>query len=494
MRASPLRTISGRIALGFFVLLATFGAVSGYTTVKMRQLGSDLQFVRTAYLEVSLTIAQVSSLQSAMVNQLGGTGASPLPPPYVNYSRRHRTRVLEASITQLRQLDELPESRKPAVDAILDKMTRLLENYTENEPLFEIAFSADATAAARADALEQLSRRERHLLSWINKWFSELRSDTIRITLNLEEVERQASLGAVTLGAIGALLGVLATIWVVLALRPLQRLHDGVRSVAAGNYRQRVAVAGGTEVADLAREFNAMAAAIQEREQELVRSERLAAVGKMAAVITHEVRNPLSSIGLNTELLQEELAAQGSPEAVALCGAIQREVDRLTDITEEYLRFARMPRPRLEREQVNGIVSGVVEFQREDLASRGVKVTARLAEPLPPVAADEAQLRQALMNLLRNAADSMQDGGAVTVFTRRAEDGAVEISVTDDGAGIAAEHLPRIFEPFFSTKDGGTGLGLALTQQIVAEHGGRIEVDSSPGRGTTFTMRLPAAA
>jgi signal transduction histidine kinase len=110
------------------------------------------------------------------------------------------------------------------------------------------------------------------------------------------------------------------------------------------------------------------------------------------------------------------------------------------------------------------------------------------------VAADEAQLRQALLNLVRNAADAMSTGGALTVATRRSADGAVEVSVKDTGAGIPAENLDRIFEPFFSTKDGGTGLGLALTQQIVEEHGGRIEVDSTPGRGTTFTLRLPVAA
>src|SRR5262249_46469163 len=155
------------------------------------------------------------------------------------------------------------------------------------------------------------------------------------------EVERQATLAAVVLGAVGAILGVLVTVWAILTLRPLRRLHEAVRKVGGGNYRQQVEVSGGTEVSDLAREFNVMAAAVSQREQELVRSERLAAVGKMAAVITHEVRNPLSSIGLNAELLEEEVA-HVSPEAVALCRAIAKEVDRMTAITEEYLRFARL--------------------------------------------------------------------------------------------------------------------------------------------------------
>ena len=225
-----------------------------------------------------------------------------------------------------------------------------------------------------------------------------------------------------------------------------------------------------------------------------MRSERLAAVGKMAAVITHEVRNPLSSIGLNAELLEEDLrGSHASSEAIALSQKIQREVDRLTSITEEYLRFARLPRPRLEKEQMNDIVVGVIEFQRDDLETRGVSVTTQLASALPLVTADEAQLRQALLNLFRNAADAMGSGGGVLRVTTRRADGGVEVRVADSGPGIAAEHLPHIFEPFFSTKEGGTGLGLALTQQIIAEHGGRIDVTSGAGEGTTFVMTLPAA-
>ena len=490
----PLRTISGRIALAFLVLLVTFGVVSGYTILKLRQLGSDLQFVRTAYLGVSLTVAQLSTMQRGMLDQLELGDRSVQARAKVRYNRDHRAQLLEDSLTQLRELEAVPPDRRPAVAAIERQLAGILAHYRENEPLFEIVFAPAAAADARAAAADELSKREHHLAVLINSFFGALKTSTIAITVNLEVVERQASLGALSLGAVGALLGVLVTAWAVLTLRPLRRLHDGVRSVAAGNYRQRVAVSGGTEVADLAREFNAMAEAIHDRELDLVRSERLAAVGKMAAVITHEVRNPLSSIGLNAELLEETLAASGSKEAVGLCRSIVKEVDRLTAITEEYLRFARLPRPRLEREQLNSIVAGVVAFQREDLASRGVRVDARLDDSLPPVDADEAQLRQALMNLMRNAADAMRGGGALTVATRRAVDGAVEVSVEDTGAGISSENLSRIFEPFFSTKEGGTGLGLALTQQIVNEHGGSIEVASRPGRGTTFTLKLPAAA
>jgi len=169
-----------------------------------------------------------------------------------------------------------------------------------------------------------------------------------------------------------------------------------------------------------------------------------------------------------------------------------KEVDRLTEITESYLRFARLPRPRLEREDVGAIVSSLASFMKSELGGRGVEVALELGA-LPLIAADEHQLRQALLNLMRNAAEAMPGGGRLTVSARFLDDErAVELRIADTGQGIAREHLAKIFDPFFSTKDGGTGLGLALTQQIIVEHGGSIAVESEPGRGTAFTVRLPA--
>ena len=295
------------------------------------------------------------------------------------------------------------------------------------------------------------------------------------------------------------ILGLAVTISTVVTLRPLRRLHDGARRVAAGDYASYIAERGPTEVAELAREFNSMARAVQERERELVRSERLAAVGKMAAMITHEVRNPLSSIGLNTELLVDELGADAD-EARALCQAITREVDRLTAITEEYLAFARLPKPKIAAEPVNAMVSALAQFVRLDLGTRGVELATDLDADDPVALVDAAQIRQCLVNLVRNATEAvavkgrhLEDAkGVVTLRTRRTGD-RVAIEVEDDGVGIPPDVLPRLFDQFFSTKDGGSGLGLALTQQIVKDHGGDLRVASAVGRGTTFTLSVPRA-
>jgi two-component system, NtrC family, sensor kinase len=224
-----------------------------------------------------------------------------------------------------------------------------------------------------------------------------------------------------------------------------------------------------------------------------VRSERLAAICKMAAMIAHEVRNPLSSIGLNTELLDEELGAS-SAEAKQLLGSIHHEVDRLSAITEEYLSFARLPKPKVTREPVNKLVTSLADFVREDLAVKNVTLAMELTPADPIALIDAAQIRQCLINLVRNASEAVtaKGGGKVMLRTHDRE-ARVVIEVEDDGTGIPADVLPRLFDPFFSTKESGSGLGLALTQQIVKDHGGDVTVESTAGKGTTFRVSVPAA-
>jgi PAS domain S-box-containing protein len=229
--------------------------------------------------------------------------------------------------------------------------------------------------------------------------------------------------------------------------------------------------------------------------QALIQSERLAAIGRMSALVAHEIRNPLSSIGLNAELLEEELGAEepgARAEARELLGAITREVEHLTEVTEDYLRFARLPKPRLQPEALDELLDDLLRFLQAEFAEAGVEIERDFAADLGPVAVDEGQLRQAFLNLLKNAVEAMPSGGRVVVQTRQV-DGRVEVRIRDLGRGIEPEVLERIFEPFFSTRPGGTGLGLPLSQQILQEHGGRIRCESQPGQGTTFVVELPAS-
>ena len=314
----------------------------------------------------------------------------------------------------------------------------------------------------------------------------------------VDEAERQelaARWAILGLSAIGLLVGLLVMWLSQRALRPIRTLTEAAQRLGRGS-PESVAVPeqGGDELATLAREFNAMAQRLAARERELraqgealLRSERLAAIGRIAAQITHEIRNPLSSISLNAEELGER-----APDARELCDAIVREVDRLTGITEEYLRFARLPKPQLQRADVNDTVRDLLDFVRPELEAGGVRVTASLSPGLPRVLADVAQLRQLLLNLLRNAREAMSSGGSLDVATR-SQEGLVSLEIHDTGHGISPERMERIFDPFFTTKARGTGLGLAMAQEIAQEHGGQLLCESVVGEGTVFTLRLPAA-
>jgi signal transduction histidine kinase len=304
------------------------------------------------------------------------------------------------------------------------------------------------------------------------------------------DVEREGSRlmwATLLLVVLALVVGAAVTFGAHLALRPLARLTRQVEAVGRGEYRVPFEAKSADEIGELARAFARMGQALSEREQALIRSERLAATGRIAAQITHEIRNPLSSIGLNAELLAEEVS--GRPNAEHLLAAISREVDRLTEITEQYLRFARLPQPKLEPEDLGVILRQLADFSREECARQKVELDVH-AEAAPAMA-DENQMRQALLNLIRNAREAMPSGGRIVVSSGLESADAV-VRVRDSGPGIPDATRTRMFEPFFSTKEGGTGLGLALTQQIVAQHGGRIEIDSAAGQGTTFIVRLPA--
>jgi signal transduction histidine kinase len=342
-----------------------------------------------------------------------------------------------------------------------------------------------STAGADGDFRERLDTLKRELELLKAKIGERARDNTN----DLSSEDSRAVDAAGLLGGVGFAVAVGAAFLMWRTLRPLQVLRMRARQIASGDYARRIGLRSRDEIGDLAREFDAMAGALEEREQRLIRSERLAAVGRVAAQITHEIRNPLASIGLNAELLGDELPPE-SDEGRRLISAISSEVDRLSEITETYLRFVRLPKPKLEPEDPGALVTAVLEFARAELARAGVALELRVERALPEIAADESQIRQALLNLVRNAREAMPAGGRLQVGVER--DGErLRIAVADTGPGIAPEHRAKIFDPFFSTKEKGTGLGLALVHQIVSDHGGRIEIVDPPGGGTSFVLVLP---
>ncbi len=233
----------------------------------------------------------------------------------------------------------------------------------------------------------------------------------------------------------------------------------------------------------------------RELQRQLLQRDRLTIVGKMSAQVAHEIRNPLSSINLNAELLEDELRrfkGMDTAEAWSLLDSVKTEVDILRQVTDDYLKFVRMPREDHRPGDVNSVIEELLVLHGEEAASRRIEIERGLDENTPDVDMDETQLHVALQNLVLNAFDAMEDGGKLTVRTSFVERG-VEITLIDNGAGIRPEDQASLFTPFFTTKANGTGLGLALAQQIIHEHRGTIRFASQEGEGTTFRIFLPAA-
>jgi two-component system, NtrC family, sensor kinase len=484
--------VFGKIGLAFGVLLLAFAGYATFTLLSVHRARQGV-VANEAYLELQGAVDAAWKSLNDFAPSLGRAGdrLDPNLPLALRTARKH---IDDAVGTIDRYLEKEPSSSQRGDFDLRRRQIAALGRQLD-------ALASELGGAAQAALPRARSEFESHfatLIHGLNRMRQPLRGASGQIAQRLSDDEETSLSVAIVLGAAGLAVALAVFLFTLRTLRPLGVLRRRARQLAGGEYAQRTGVTSHDEIGDLAREFDAMADAIQEREHKLIRSERLATVGRMAAQIAHEVRNPLSSIGLNAELLGDELGAEAD-EARRMVASIIGEVDRLTEITETYLRFTRLPRPKLEREDLGVLVGSVVALARSEIAQEGIALAVDIAPDLPEIPADEAQLRQALLNLVRNAREALTSAPTkelgISVAVDRAPPGArLVVRVSDSGAGIERSDLGKIFDPFFSTKAQGTGLGLALVQQIVVDHGGQIDVESAPGRGTTFTLAFPLPA
>lgn len=250
-------------------------------------------------------------------------------------------------------------------------------------------------------------------------------------------------------------------------------------------------VAVALENARLYGELAASARELERSQAQLVQAEKLAALGRMAASIAHEINNPLQAIQNCLHLvLNRPLSDEKKTHYVQMA---QEEVNRLIAIVTRTLDFYRPSKGRIVPTQINQLIGSVLAIAGKRLEQGQVRVHKRLASDLPEIQAVPDQLTQVFLNLVINAIEAMPDGGELTISTRRAE-GGVRLDFADTGPGLSQEDMDKIFEPFYTTKVTGTGLGLAVSYGIIERHGGRITVESAPGRGATFTVYLPSGA
>ena len=266
----------------------------------------------------------------------------------------------------------------------------------------------------------------------------------------------------------------------------------GLPAVTVGLVADRERRARG-EVERLNAELTGTLSRLQDAQQELLVAERMATVGRLSLKVAHEVRNPISAIELNAEMLQDIVLARSGPdmeEAGGLVASIRDQVNTLDALTEEYLAFARFPRPHFEEESINHLVKELADFVRPVATRQGLTMHVETDASVPTMEIDRGLLRQAILNLVKNGLEALSRGGELTIASRVTGD-TVDITVSDTGAGIKHEVAERLFEPFFTTKPQGTGLGLSIARQITEEHGGELRWENRPGGGASFIIRLP---
>jgi len=307
-------------------------------------------------------------------------------------------------------------------------------------------------------------------------------------------------------------------------VEPIKALAVATIEFAGGTLDKRVYTDSQTEIGQLYQSFNRMAENLQENDEilrkfneklekkveertlelqetnkqlkktqnALIRTEKIAAVGQIAAGVTHEIKNPLNSLSINTQMLMRDLSNLLGAESSAHETAthIRYEINRINNILEEFVKFAKFPEPQFYDNDITQVITEVVDLESESAKEAGVTINLLLQRDIPTFKFDARQFKEIFINLFQNAIKAIKESGTLDVETTMA-DGNVIIKVKDNGAGISEKNLKKIFSPFFSTKEGGMGLGLPIVQRIVESHGGKISCTSEVGTGTVFEITIP---
>jgi signal transduction histidine kinase len=284
---------------------------------------------------------------------------------------------------------------------------------------------------------------------------------------------------------------------------PLYEVVSAAKKIASGDLSRTLPERRGDEIGDLIKSFNEMIIRLRnekELETRLRRAEQLSTIGQMASGIAHEIRNPLNFISLGIDHLAAQISgwerggAAETQDLTELTSQMKREIFRLNQMIENFLKYGKPLRLAPCEVDFPALVAEAVHLTRHRASDQGVRVSVRIEKGLERVWIDPEQMKSCLMNVMINAIEAMPDGGRLDIVCRADEEGSrVLLSFTDTGCGIGPEEIKKIFQPYFTTKQLGIGLGLALTKRIVEEHGGGIEAKSRVGEGTTVEIALPLA-
>jgi len=317
---------------------------------------------------------------------------------------------------------------------------------------------------------------------------------------NIQNIQRSNFIKRLVATAMVFTVGIAFTIF--LARRytaPIHRLAEDFKKVSAGDLTVTFPVESKDEIGELAAAFNEMVEKLREREaleKRLYEAEHLSRVGQLASGIAHEIRNPLNYISLAIDHLRAEVSVycpERSTQMTEVADKIREEVRRANYMVVNFMNYGRPLKVRKSLVDYQELLERTLPVVQAKLAEQGALVEMQIAPDLPPLLLDPELMRNCITNFLTNGAQAMQGGGTITLGAALdpEQPGWARLTFEDQGVGIAEEDLDKIFQPYFTTKDLGIGLGLAITERIIKAHGGEITVVSSPGKGTLFTVRLP---
>jgi len=278
-------------------------------------------------------------------------------------------------------------------------------------------------------------------------------------------------------------------------LHRLSILKQGTKNLAAGEFKKiELSHASPDEVSGLIENFNQMVEALEQKQEQLIQSKKMASIGTFSSGIAHEINNPLNNISLSADILLEDIDSMDKEEIKDILSDIMGQIERASKIVRNLLDFSRAQASDREPLYIDFVLHKTTDLIANELRIHKIALHKDIADNLPRVNGDLHKLQQVFLNLIINAEQAIGEYGRITIKARETDQGYVRVDISDTGPGISPENLDRIFDPFFTTKEAGkgTGLGLAIVYGIVEKHGGYIEVASKLGEGTVFSVYLPA--
>jgi two-component system, NtrC family, sensor kinase len=323
----------------------------------------------------------------------------------------------------------------------------------------------------------------------------------VDITENLSNAEKMyiqkliVNAGNIRIASVGFLIiiGIFMSRYLSqMVVRPLQQLEDGMKKISEGNFTTLSVRSSDQEIISLSNAFSRMMQEIELRQKRfMMQSEKLITLGTMVSGVAHDMNNPLSNIYSSCQILHEEIEDADLEHKKEMLGQIESEVERAKMMVQSLLEFSRKAEFKRKNYLLKNILEETIRLLHGDLPS-SVEIQSDIPEDAA-VCVDKQRIQQVFINLIKNAVDAMNDGGVVAISAENVDSSnGVLVRVRDNGVGIEAEKLGNIFDSFFTTKEGGSGLGLYITREIIEEHQGWIEVESTHGDGTVFSLMLPA--